>query len=137
MTIKRRTAAFSTMAAVACVFFPTFAIWAADTAPKMAGTWTWSWKDAAGDTHKHTLELEGANDKLTGRERFDDKAAVTVENLKFDGKIISFSATHDKRRSSYKGTVGDDDTINGTVSVSLDGQESEYGWTAKREAGKK
>ncbi|WP_435015985.1 hypothetical protein TA3x_003543 [Tundrisphaera sp. TA3] len=107
-----------------------------DVVPKLAGTWTWKWKDAAGETHKHTLELEGENDKLTGRERFDDKPAVKVENLKLDGKNLSFASTHGKRRSEYKGKLGDSDTINGTVSVSIEGQASEFGWTATREAGK-
>lgn len=131
-----RRAALATLTLALAGWLAAPAVAADDPAPKLAGTWTWKWKDAAGETHKHTLELEGANDKLTGRESFDDKPAVKVENLKLDGKTLSFTSTHDKRTSEYKGTIEKDDTINGTVSVSIDGQESEYGWTATREAGK-
>lgn len=107
---------------------------AEDSPPDLAGTWTWKWKDANGETHKHTLELEGSGANMVGRERFDDTPAVKVENLKLDGKTLSFAATHDKRRSTYKGEVRSKDTIVGTVTVAIEGQASEYGWTATREA---
>jgi len=106
--------------------------------PKVAGTWSWKWKDAAGDTHRHVLEVEGAGDKLTARERFDDEAAVKVDDIKLDGKKISFAVTRKGRHSDYKGTVDSADTINGVVVVVLEGgQPSEFGWTASREAGGK
>src|SRR5262249_36895009 len=36
--------------------------------PKLAGNWTWSWNDAAGETHRHILEIEGLGEKLAARE---------------------------------------------------------------------
>jgi len=109
----------------------------ADDAPKLAGTWKWSWKDAAGETHRHVLEIEGVGDKLTGRERFDDKAAIKVDDLKLVGKKISFSVTRDNRRAEYEGTVDSTDLITGNVTVVQGGQSSEFGWSASREKAKK
>lgn len=116
---------------------PSLAPAAPEDPPKLSGTWTWKWKDAQGETHRHVLEVEGVGDKLAARERFDDNAAIKVDDLKLDGKTISFVVNRDKRRSRYKGTVASADTINGMVSVVVDGQESEFGWTATREAGGK
>ncbi len=111
---------------------------AADDPPKVAGSWSWKWKDAQGETHRHVLEVEGAGDKITARERFDDEAAVKVDDFKLDGKKISFAVTRKGRHADYKGTVDSADTINGVVVVVLEGgQPSEFGWTANREAGGK
>ena len=102
-------------------------------APKLAGTWTWEWKDAEEKTHKHVLEVEGVGAKIAARERFDDLAAIKVTELKLDGKALSFTVQRGDRRSEYKGTVADADTINGTVTVSVNNQPNQFGWTAKRE----
>ncbi len=110
---------------------------AADDPPKLAGTWSWKWKDAQGETHRHTLEVEGAGNKMTARERYDDEAAIKADDLKLDGKTITFSVRRNGRLSAYKGTVASAETINGHVTVTIDGMESEYGWTASREAGGK
>ncbi len=134
MLILRRRTALCLMALAA--WLPGQAP-AADDPPKVAGTWTWKWKDAQGETHRHVLELEGAGAKLVGRERFDDEAAIKVDELKLDGKKITFSVIRKGRRAEYKGTVAAADTINGDVTVTMDGQASEFGWTATREAGAK
>jgi len=111
---------------------------AADDPPKVAGTWSWKWKDAQGETHSHVLEVEGAGDKLAARERYDEEAAVKVDDLKLAGKKISFAVNRKGRHAEYKGTVDSADTINGVVVVVPEGgQPSEFGWTAKREAGGK
>ncbi len=109
----------------------------ADDPPKVAGTWTWKWKDAKGETHRHVLELEGEGKKLAGRERYDDEAAVKVDDLKLVGKKISFAVARKGRRAEYSGSVDSADTINGMVTTTTDGQASEFGWTASREAGGK
>ena len=109
----------------------------ADDPPKLAGTWTWKWKDAQGETHRHVLEVEGPADKLVGRERFDDEAAIKVDDLKLAGKKITFAVTRKGRRAEYTGTVASADTINGMVTTVIDGQSSEFGWTASRAAGGK
>jgi hypothetical protein len=109
----------------------------ADDAAKLVGTWTWSWKDADGTTHTHTLEVEGTGEKLAARERFDDLEAVKVNDLKVDGKKVSFSVLRGKRRSEYNGKLDGDDTIDGKVLVENDGRSNEYTWTAKREKAKK
>jgi hypothetical protein len=102
--------------------------------PKLAGNWTWTWNDASGNTHRHILEVEGLQTKLAARERFDDMAAVKVEDLALDGRKIRFSVVRDKRRAAYSGVVADDDkTINGTVNVTVDGESNEFGWKATRE----
>ena len=105
----------------------------ADEPVAVAGTWTWQWKDAQGETHKHTLVVEGTGDKLAGRERFDDESAVKVDDLKVSGKTIQFSVSRKKSRAEYKGTIASGETINGEVTITNDGQASEFGWTAKRE----
>lgn len=102
--------------------------------PKLAGNWTWTWKDAAGDTHRHILEVEGLGEKLAARERFDDEPAVKVAELSLDGRKVKFSVVRDKRRAEYSGVVADDDkTINGTVNVTVDGQTNEFVWKATHE----
>ncbi|HWE36942.1 MAG TPA: hypothetical protein VG406_10285 [Isosphaeraceae bacterium] len=109
----------------------------ADDAPKLAGSWTWSWKGPDGTEHKHVLEVEGTGAKLAARERFDDLEAVKVNDLKVDGKKVSFSVLRGKRRSEYNGKLDGDDTIDGKVLVEDDGRSNEYTWTAKREKTKK
>jgi hypothetical protein len=102
--------------------------------PKLAGNWTWSWKDPAGATHRHILEVEGVGAKLAARERFDDLPAVRVADLKLDGKDVRFSVVRDQRRADYRGVVdGDGATINGTVTVTSDGESNEFVWKAARE----
>jgi hypothetical protein len=109
----------------------------ADDAPKLAGTWTWSWKGPDDTTHTHTLEVEGSGEKLAARERFDDLEAVKVNDLKVDGKKVSFSVLRGKRRAEYNGKFDGDDTIEGKVLVEDEGRSNEYTWTAKREKTKK
>lgn len=104
----------------------------ADDLADLAGTWTWSWKDGEGKTHKHVLDLEAAGGKLTGRERFDDLESVKVDDLKLDGKDLSFVVTRRPRRAVYKGKSVGANTINGVVSVVTNGQAEEFQWTAER-----
>src|SRR5262245_27382577 len=88
---------------------------AADVA-KLAGNWTWTWNDPAGDTHRHILEVEGLADKLAARERFDDQPAARVTDLSLDGRKVKFTVIRGKRRADYSGVVSSDNsTINGTV----------------------
>ena len=109
-----------------------------DDPPKLAGTLTWKWKDGDGQTHTHTLEVEGEGAKMAARERYDDQEAIKVDKIKLDGKKITITVERKDRRSVYTGTVEGKDTINGKVAVTTEGSpESEYGWTATREAGGK
>jgi hypothetical protein len=98
----------------------------------VAGTWTWSWKDTAGQTHRHLLEVEGVDTKLAGREEFDDDGPIPVRDLRRNGKEIRFTVIRDKRRADYYGILADRDTINGTVKVTVDGETTEYPWMATR-----
>jgi hypothetical protein len=110
----------------------------ADEPVDLAGTWTWSWKDAQGETHRHVLEIEGSGSKLTARERFDDQDAVKINDLKVVDKKINFSVLRGDRRAMYEGTIAAPDTINGKITVSSEGgQENEFGWTATRQPVKK
>jgi len=101
--------------------------------PKLAGSWTWSWKDKDGKTHRHLLEVEGIGTKLAARERFDDLSPVPVSQLKLDGKQVHFSVVRNEHRADYTGVVADADTINGTVLVTNDGQATEFVWKATRQ----
>ncbi len=124
-------------ALVAISFTPALSF-AADEPAKLAGTWTWKWKDGKGDTHRHTLEVEGEGAKMVARERYDDEPAIKVEKIKIDGKKVTISVDRKDRHSVYVGTVASADTINGVVTVSTEGSpDSEFGWTATREATKK
>jgi hypothetical protein len=107
-----------------------------DKADAVVGTWTWSWKDAEGVTHKHTLEVEGTGDKLAARETYDELEPIKVTDLKRTGKTVTFSVLRGKRQSSYSGELKESDRIEGKVNVTIEGQTSEYGWEAKREAKK-
>jgi len=104
----------------------------AEDPPNLVGTWTWSWKDAAGETHSHVLELEGTGAKLTGTEKVDDKPSIKVDSLKQEGKSISFAVNREGRYAEYKGKLEATDTINGLVTVMQGGATNEYGWTATR-----
>ena len=111
---------------------------AADDPPKLAGTWSWKWKDGQGETHRHTLEVEGEGAKMVAREKYDDEPSIKVDKIKVDGKKVSITVERKDRRSVYVGTVASDDTINGLVTVTVEGSpDSEFGWTATREAGGK
>lgn len=103
----------------------------------LTGTWSWTWKDAAGTTHKHVLEVEGSGDKLSARERFDDLEPVKVTDLKLVDKKVTFSVGRAKRQASYSGTLKSKDLIEGLVNVTTDGQASEFGWEARRQDAKK
>lgn len=98
----------------------------------LAGTWTWSWKDPKGDKHTHILEVEGMGTKLAARERFDDLPPVVVSKLTFDGKSVRFTVVRGNRRAAYSGVLDKADTINGTVTITTDGQSEEHEWQAKR-----
>jgi len=100
--------------------------------PKLAGTWTWSWKDRIGETHRHTLEVEGVGTKLAARELFDDLPAVKVSNLALEGTSIRFTVVRDTRKADYNGKVADADHINGTVTILTGEQSQEFGWKAER-----
>lgn len=103
----------------------------AEELSKLAGRWTWSWKDPSGTTHEHSLDVEGVGKKLAARERFDQEPAVKVDALTLDGKKVSFSVTRDQKRAEYSGAL-DGDTIKGVVIITIDGQKSEYPWNATR-----
>ena len=103
-----------------------------DDGPKVAGTWTWSWKDGEGKTHKHVLDIESAAGKLTGRERMDDMESVKVDDLKLKGMELSFAVSREGRRAEYKGKLVGEKTINGLVNVTVNGQATEFQWTAER-----
>ncbi|WZO96998.1 hypothetical protein EP7_004010 [Isosphaeraceae bacterium EP7] len=109
---------------------------AADDPPKFVGTWTWKWKDGEGETHRHVLEVEGEPSKLAARERFDDSQPVKAESLKVDGKKVTFIVVRGERRAEYSGKFDGPDTINGKVTVQVNGQPEEFGWTATRETTK-
>ncbi len=100
--------------------------------PKLAGTWTWTWKDRIGETHRHVLEVEGVGDKLAAREIFDDEAPVRVSKLVLENATLQFTVIRDKRKADYVGKVADADHINGTVTISSDGQAQEFPWQAER-----
>ena len=119
-------------------FLPSHQARADDEPPKLAGTWTWKWKDALGETHNHTLEVEGEGNKMVARERYDKESAIKVDKIKLDGKKVTIAVTRGERHSLYVGTVANAETINGLVTVNVEGQPvSEFGWTASREAGGK
>jgi hypothetical protein len=98
----------------------------------VAGTWTWSWKDGEGKMHKHVLDIESAAGKLTGRERMNESESVKVDDLKFKDGELSFAVSRDGRRAEYKGKLIGGKTLNGVVNVTVNGQASEYQWTAER-----
>jgi hypothetical protein len=105
---------------------------AADDVSNLAGTWTWSWKDPAGVTHRHLLEVEGIDTKLAARERFDDLEPVPVREIRRDGKSLRFTVVRGDRRADYYGIMADPNTINGTVKVTAMGETTEDRWEATR-----
>jgi hypothetical protein len=98
----------------------------------LSGTWVWSWKDAAGATHRHVLEVEGTGADLAARERFDDQEPVKATELKRDGKQVRLVVVRGDRRSEYSGVLADATTINGTVTVKQGEQTNDYPWKATR-----
>ncbi len=104
----------------------------AGEAPKLAGSWTWEWKDGQGAVHRHVLEVEGDGATLAARERFDDLEPVKVEGLKVAGSKVNFAVRRGDRLATYSGTLANADTINGKVVVAVENQSNELTWTAKR-----
>ncbi len=103
----------------------------------MAGTWSWSWKDAEGNEHRHVLDIEGVDTKLAARERVDDLPPVRINDLKLADKRVRFSVVRGKNRADYSGVWADTNTINGTVTVTAEGQSKENVWKATRQDKKK
>lgn len=100
--------------------------------PKLAGTWTWTWKDRVGNTHKHVMEVEGTGAKLAAREIFDEQLPVRVSNLTLTGKAIQFNVVRGENKAEYKGKVSDKDHIQGKVVVTTGGEATEFVWKAER-----
>jgi len=98
----------------------------------LAGTWTWSWKDSEGKEHRHVLDVEGVEGKLAARERLDDLPPVRVTDLKVADEKVSFSVVRGKNRAAYSGVWADANTINGTVTLTTEGQSNEEVWKATR-----
>lgn len=105
---------------------------ARDDVGDLAGTWSWSWKDAQGKTHTHVLEVVKAGSNVAVRERFDDEQPVQVNDLKVVGNRVNFSVLRGERRAAYAGTRAGADTINGTVTVTNKARNDESSWTARR-----
>jgi hypothetical protein len=103
----------------------------------LAGTWTWSWKDAEGMEHRHVLDIEGVDTKLAARERRDDLPPVRVNDLKLTDKRVRFSVVRGNSRADYSGVWADANTLNGTVTVTIEGQSTEHVWKATRSDKKK
>jgi hypothetical protein len=99
---------------------------------KLAGSWTWTWKDPTNRTHQHVLEVEGIGKALSAREIFDDEPAVRVAPLEFDGKAVHFTVVRGQRKAEYDGRLDDGDTINGTVKTSTGEDHGAYPWKATR-----
>jgi hypothetical protein len=104
----------------------------ADEPPKLTGSWTWTWKDPQGVEHRHVMEIEGVGPKLAARERFDDLPPVAVSNLKLGGNNIKFTVVRGEKRADYRGVAADSDTMNGKVSITQEGQTTEFLWKATR-----
>lgn len=104
--------------------------------PKLAGSWTWSWKDPGGELHQHVLEVEGVGNALAAREIFDDEPPVKVMDLKYDGSVVRFTVERGARKAAYAGKLAGPDTIRGTVTTTTDGESREFTWTAQRKAPK-
>lgn len=132
MTIPLRTSLLVLCCAAAALLGSGSAL-RADEPPKLDGTWTWTWKDPQGATHRHVLEVEGVGKKLAARERFDALPPVPASGLKLDGKNIQFTVVRGDKRADYRGVLDDPDTINGKVSIKQDGDLNEYLWKATRE----
>jgi len=101
---------------------------------KLAGSWTWSWKDAEGKEHVHVLDIEGVDAKLAARERMDELPPVRVTDLKQADERVRFSVVRGNNRAEYSGVWADTNTINGTVTVTTEGQSKENVWKATRKA---
>ncbi len=99
---------------------------------ELAGTWTWAWKESKGAPHTHVLEVEGTAAKLAARERFDEQPPVAVTKLALDGKKVRFTVVRGNHRAEYSGVLAKTDAINGTVTVTDEGQSHEFEWKAKR-----
>lgn len=104
--------------------------------PKLAGSWTWSWKDPGGELHQHVLEVDGVGNALAAREIFDNEPAVKVMDLKYDGSVVRFTVDRGQRKAAYVGRLSGPDTIRGSVTTTTDGESRELTWTAQRKAPK-
>jgi len=84
MAVRRKTL-------VALSVLPVALLWLAPATraanvSKLAGAWTWWWKDQSGRTHRHLLEVEGIGTKLAARERFDDQSPVPCHRTCKNGR---------------------------------------------------
>ena len=109
----------------------------AEDAEALVGSWSWSYKDGQGVTHKHVLEVEGTGEKVAARERMDEEEAIKVTDLKVKDKAVTFTVVRGKRRAAYNGKLKGGDKLEGQVTVTTEGQGQEYGWEAKKDEAKK
>jgi hypothetical protein len=129
MTTVNRSAAVALLAAA---ILPVVNASTGDDTPKLAGTWTWTWKDQLGNTHLHRLEVEGNGPTLSAREVFDDESPVPARDLKFENGTLRFTVVRGERRAEYTGKLPDPDHIQGTVAVTTEGNTASFEWNAER-----
>lgn len=134
MIAQSRLSALLGITAVLSLGIAATGLAAADPPMAMAGTWRWKWSDAEGVVHHHVLEVEGKGKTLSARERFDDEKPVKIDDMKIDGKTVTFSVLRGQHRAAYKGKFKTADHIDGTVGVNdAEDPVEEYGWSADRE----
>lgn len=103
------------------------------TASDLTGSWTWSWKDADGNTHRHLLVIEGEPGNQVGREKLDELEPTEVQELGLKNDVVSFAVVRGETRAEYTGKFADGDTINGEVRILRPSNRVDvFGWTAQR-----
>jgi hypothetical protein len=108
------------------------------SAPSVAGTWTWTYDGGAGGqaiTHTYTLKQNGETLTGTFKDSFDETAADITGKI-HDGQV-SFTVARPFQDSTMNFTFtgklnAPADTITGTASWTIQDQPSTADWVAKR-----
>ncbi len=96
------------------------------------GNWGWEWKDEDGGLHKHVLDVMREPTGYVAVERFDEEPPVPVKELTVNGQSVLIEIMRGNRTSIYQGKFVDQDTIQGEVTVTAEGNTNVYSWTATR-----
>jgi hypothetical protein len=106
------------------------AAWAADA----TGKWTWT-TNFQGNQVTQTLELKQDGEKLTGSLTGRNNQKIEIKEGTAKGNEISFVVVRDRNgqevKTVYKGKI-DGDTLKGTITNNVGGQDRTREWTATR-----
>jgi hypothetical protein len=104
-------------------------------APKLEGTWKWTFPMPDGTKAQPKVKLKRDGDILTGKAMVNPGSEIAIQEGRIDGDQVSWSVIREqagkKVTTRYAGKFAGE-TIQGTIESDWAGESRTYPWTAKR-----